>query len=767
MFDTNDFNSNDEVTLINCDREPIQFAEAIQPHGLLFLLEADSLEIVRASENVGEILGRPLEFFLGRSLPEVFSSDLNEQFAEWLRAKQPGFLNSQSVSLETATGRLWFDLHAHRVNGQICLELEGPRENPRESSYTESLQEFFDWIRSQAQSPTPISIEGLCQSLVKEIRRYTGFDRVMVYQFLDDLSGKVIAEEKEPHFEPFLGLHYPSTDIPAQARRMYLLNWLRLIADVDYTPIRILPGAENPLNMTYSVLRSVSPIHIEYLKNMGVQASMSISLLKGDTLWGLIACHHYSPKWVPYLVRSACELLGSFTSSQITSKELQWNAVKKASLQEAATKIIRSISPETEFSKALISQAEPLCELFEANGFALASQDGFLTHGVVPSTDQLRDLLALLENKEDQEVFSTAELSEFATSLSGTNCPSSGMLAITLTKKPQRVLWFFRPEQVLEVRWAGNPEKVVKEVAVKEDVKIARLTPRGSFEEWKQTVRGKSKPWDSFMMDVAQEVRTSLFAFVIRQSEELAELNEKLVVANQELDSFAYAASHGLKEPLRGIHHHASMIESEALPNNDTEGAINSVRSILRLTERMEELIESLMHYSQMARTTFTAQEIDLNELLDEALEMVSARRTERGGKVSVPRPLPVIYCDRFRIREVFVNLLSNALKYSESDPPEIEVGWREGFDEEGEREQIFYVSDNGIGISERYLPRIFKMFKRLHSQTAYGGGNGVGLAIVKKIIERHRGRIWVESELGKGSTFCFTIQLEPAENPN
>jgi len=251
---------------------------------------------------------------------------------------------------------------------------------------------------------------------------------------------------------------------------------------------------------------------------------------------------------------------------------------------------------------------------------------------------------------------------------------------------------------------------------------------------------------------------------VVARSQRLAELNVDLTRSNEELDAFAYVASHDLKEPLRGIHRYAHQI-LESAPTLDDENR-KRVEGLMRLTVRMDSLLDSLLHFSRVGRTTLELDAVDLNEVVEEALEMVGARRSDGTFTVDVPRPLPELHCDRVRVREIFSNLLSNALKYSSPAPPRIEVGYlapgetagRPGAPAESAGHTIFSVRDQGIGIEPRHHEQIFRMFKRLHGREAYGGGVGAGLTIVQKLVQRHGGCVWVVSKPGAGSTFYFTL---------
>ena len=270
-------------------------------------------------------------------------------------------------------------------------------------------------------------------------------------------------------------------------------------------------------------------------------------------------------------------------------------------------------------------------------------------------------------------------------------------------------------------------------------------------------------PWLQVEIDAAARLRALIMELVIVRAERLAGLNADLARSNEELDAFAYVASHDLKEPLRGIHKYAHQL-MEAAPSNDEER--RKLDGLMRLTLRMDSLLDSLLHFSRVGREELTLEKVDLNEVLADAIEMVGSRTGDGRTQIVAPRALPQIMCDRVRVREVLVNLLSNALKYNDKAAKRVEVGFidahesalRQGFPDTTNGQTVYYVRDNGIGIAPRHFDQVFKMFKRLHGREEYGGGTGAGLTIVRKLVERHRGQVWPQSVAGEGSTFFFTL---------
>lgn len=235
---------------------------------------------------------------------------------------------------------------------------------------------------------------------------------------------------------------------------------------------------------------------------------------------------------------------------------------------------------------------------------------------------------------------------------------------------------------------------------------------------------------------------------------DLREANVELQQSNRELDDFAYIASHDLKEPLRGIHNYSMFLLEDYGDKLDAEGR-SKLETLLRLTRRMEVLIDSLLQFSRLGRVDLAIDDVDLNQTLADVLDNIGIPLKAEGAEVRIPRPLPTVRCDRVRVGEIFHNLIVNAVRYNERPDKRVEVGFQNGLPDSP---PVFYVRDNGIGIPEKHHDAIFRIFKRLHSRDRFGGGTGAGLTIVKKIVERHHGTIWVESEPGEGTTFYFTL---------
>ena len=754
-----------DVDLNNCDREPIHIPNLIQPYGVLLAVSTDEDLILQVSLNTQQILGIEPQELLNKPLSTLLGE---EQASTITRCSLEDFdsINPLSIAIDRDDSTLIFDGIVHHCQNIIILELE-----PNQPAQKVDFFDFYKLAKSPVNKIQKTKdLTELCDVVVREIQAITGFDRVMVYRFDSEGAGTVIAEAAQTQLEPFLGLRYPATDIPKQAKYLYTLNLTRLIPDVEYEPVGLTPQFNpqtgKPLDMSMSVLRSVSPLHTEYLNNMGVGASMSISLLKDRQLWGLIACHHCTPKRVSYQIRAICEFIGQITSSELVAKEDSQNTNYKIKLKSIQSQFVEIISQAEDLELALSQNPDILLDLVGADGVALCFDREITLIGQTPDEKEVAAMLPWLSTQFDVDVvYQTSSLAAEYPPAEENKSVASGILALLISKIQQSFIIWFRPEVIQTVDWGGNPSKTI----TTDTDGTTRISPRKSFAKWQETVKFKSLPWKTCEIEAALELRSSIIGIVLRKADELALVNKELSRSNIELDAFAYIASHDLKEPLRGIHNYSSFLIEDYSEILDTDG-VDKLNTLMRLTHRMEDLINSLLHYSRLGRADLKVRSVDLNDLVVEVLDVIKVSARDSQVEFKIPRPLPTIKCDRTQVSELFTNLISNGIKYNQQTRKAIEISYLDPEDpiylakmseysDNTASKTIFYVRDNGIGIRERHLESIFRIFKRLHGQKKYGGGTGAGLTITKKIVERHGGEIWVKSTYNQGSTFYFTLQ--------
>lgn len=754
---------NAPITLTNCDREPIHIPGSVQPYGFLLCLDPDTKRVVHASENTQALIGIPAQELIGTGLEQLLSLTTVAELTQlWPTLTEAAKL--LGTRLEQVQGQPFYKLILHRYDQLLWLEFEPVEETAASVLDLPSLNVALGQMLGAT------SVLEFCEHAVEQIRNITGFDRVVMYRFAEDASGEVVAEAKRDDLDPFLGLHYPATDIPQQARAMYLKNWLRFIPDVSYVPARLHPvmhpTAPRPPDMTHAVLRSVSPIHIQYLHNMGVAATMTISIIQDGVLWGMITCHHLTPRLVSYELRELCLFIGKTFSALLRSKQQHDDYAYQLHIRETQARLFELVGRHDNFIEGLYKRTPTVQEVIDCGGAAICFEGEIITLGSTPTVPQIQELLEWLsQNAAQEDLFYTdsyARHNPAGVAMRGTG---SGLLAISLSQKPGDYIIWFRPEQLQTVTWAGKTQKA----EVLQDGQL-HLSPRQSFEAWSQTVDNTSAPWRPMEIEAAQEIRLHLsdvrlkiFNELQARAASLSRLNSELERSNDELDSFAYVASHDLKEPLRGIHNYSIFLLEDYAEQLDAEG-VNKLQTLVRLSQRMESLIESLLQLSRVGRQELTLVQTNTQEVVEDVIDMLKPRFEQMHTVATIVDPLPTILCDEVRIREVFNNLLTNAMRYSDASPRAVQIGLAppetRGPRGTGAPEDftVFYVRDNGIGIDPKHHENVFKIFKRLHTQDKYGGGTGAGLAIAKKMVEKHHGEIWVDSVLGQGATFFFSL---------
>lgn len=754
------------ASITNCDAEPVHTPGCIQDRGVLAALRVADLSVLQISENCESWLGVSVSNVLGESIVKVVGDTAAQSIRHALE-HEPVRHNPTYLFTVPQRGRLAaLDVLLH-VNGDVALlEFEPLADPPGIDAY--------DVVRRIARSlQETLSLHGFCQRAAAQMRELTGLDRVMIYRFHKDAHGEIFAEARRDDLASWQGMHYPAGDIPPQARSIFSKLWIRPIPDVQLPVVEMVPLANpdtgRPLDMTYCALRGVSTLHQEYLTNMKVAATMTLPILRDGELWGLIACHHYTPFDMPFRLRAACEVLAQIVSLQIKAAEDRDQADYRERIEQVHHAAVLRAVDEGGLAR-LIDSAPDLLAGIDAGGIALLSDGVWLRAGETPSVPQLHQLHDWLRREMPsndrahpgliRELHVTDQLSAEYPPAAAFADVASGIMAATLTTSGSQMLIWFRPETRRTVKWGGNPDEKPTVIGPHGP----RLTPRGSFELFEQSVSLRSLPWLPLEVEAASRLRAMLIDVVVGHSEMLAAVNQELLRSNDAVDAFAYVASHDLKEPLRGIANYAQLVvdEAAALEPEDRE----RLERIRRLSMRMEGLLNSLLHLAAVGRVPLELGPVALGPVLDEALEMIGVRTDDPSIQFVVPRPLPEMNCDAVQLRQVFSNLISNALKYNERTPRRVEVGYidpaeaaeRSDFPPGTADQRVLYISDNGIGIESRYYEQIFRLFKRLHGRDQFGGGTGAGLAVVRRVIDRHAGRIWLRSTPGVGTTFFFTL---------
>jgi light-regulated signal transduction histidine kinase (bacteriophytochrome) len=744
-----DKHSDPRVDLTTCDREPIHIPGSIQPHGYLLVLREPDLAVVQASANVGELTGGVgAGGVVGSSLEAVLGAGQGRAIREGVTRRD---LTGGSVYLHTLTvaGGRSYHVSAHRnAGGVVVLELE-----PAESDADLSFQNLYPLVREFiGRLGTVPSVGELTDMAAREIRRITGFERVLVYQFDEAWNGRVIAEDRDASvYGSFMDLWFPASDIPKQARELYRLTRVRQIVDASYRPVALVPAMNpvdgRPLDLSYVSVRSVSPIHCEYLRNMGIAASFSIAIQAEGRLWGIVSCHHRTPRLVPLEVRTACDLLGQAIGLQVQAKETQAEAQHRIGLKMVQGQLLAYMSAGQNFIDGLVRHPREFLGMTGAGGAAVVHQNQVHLVGETPSAGQVRELALWLWETGSREVFATNSLAAEYPGGEAMAARAAGVLAVSISKLHRSYVLWFRPEVVQTVKWGGDPRKPAEPLPG--DV---RLHPRRSFETWKETVRLRATGWRQSEVETATELRNSVVGIVLRRAEEMAELSAELERSNKELESFSYSVSHDLRAPFRHIVGYGELLR-------ETEGAKLSddgrryVGTIIESAEFAGVLVDNLLTFSQMGRNALHPIEIDLGNLVREVIADASPDVKGREVEWRVAGGMPAVTGDLTMLRLTLQNLVDNAIKYTRPrERAVIEVGYRDGG-----AEHVVWVGDNGVGFDMRYVDKLFGVFQRLHRIEEFEG-TGIGLANVRRVVGRHGGRTWAEGAVDGGATFYFTL---------
>jgi light-regulated signal transduction histidine kinase (bacteriophytochrome) len=486
--------------LTNCEREQIHLAGSIQPHGALLVVGAPELEILQASANARAFLALDRDPV---GLPiEALGDDL------WRAARDCAASGAPIPYVVRCRGRAAaLNALLHRTpDGEIVIELE--RAGPRLAK-ADAIEAALETMLGAT------TLQSLCEESARLFEEIAGYDRVMIYRFDEEGHGEVFAETRKPDLEAFLGNRYPATDIPQMARRLYVTNRVRMLADVNYAPApltpRLSPLTGRDLDMSLCLLRSVSPIHLQYLKNMGVRATLVVSLMVGDKLWGLVSCHHYTPRTLHFEMRSVCELLGEALGARIAALESFWQAQGELSVRRLEQRMVESISRDGDWRGALFDSARSLLLPLAAEGAALIYEGEIRTTGEAPSTEDIRELARWIAPQLQAGPFSTAALGVAAPAFARLTGPAAGVVAARVSADAHEMLLWFRHERVRTVTWGGNPEKPPSSG---DDPR--ELSPRRSFAQWHQVVEGTSDPWSAFDLNVARLMAASVSDVILQ-----------------------------------------------------------------------------------------------------------------------------------------------------------------------------------------------------------------------------------------------------------
>lgn len=632
--------------LNSCDREPIHIPGSIQPHGLLLVVDSSTGRVSHAAGDIEDRLGTTgwegahLQDLLGTSV----ASAILTSGADLPRHVVP------------PQGKEAFDLSVLRGAREYLVELEP-------AAPTELVAALLPALEAAAQAfDRAADISALLAVAAREFRRLTGYDRVMVYRFLDDDAGKVVAEDIAPGQHSFMNHHFPASDIPVQARNLYVRNLVRVIPDVHYRPAPLRPPrpAHDSLDMSDCSLRSVSPIHIQYLKNMGVAASASFSIVKDGALWGLIACHNSEPRGLMLDVRTGCRALSAALARQIRSRGDTDAYRERVRLRTFEDRIIELLLREGSLDAALSKHIAEIQHMLAADGVAVVRGDEVVSTGKCPKSNEIRALVNWASRKASRPVFATDELSASGAPPGAVSPLAAGLLAMTLSaSEPWMVLWF-RAEAVEIVNWAGNPHKAA---TVGPD---GVLTPRASFDAWSETVRGKARRWSVPEVEAAEHLAVAIQN--VWQTRRIRDLNKDLLNLVEEKEALLKQREFLLGEVNHRVQNSLTLVSS-FLSMQARESSDEATREAIEVARRRisaVSLVHRRLYGSDQVRTVDGARYVD--ELLDDLSASI-----DDAWRAQITRNLEPVLLPNDRAISmglILTELFINAAKYAYAGAP-------------------------------------------------------------------------------------------------
>jgi two-component system, chemotaxis family, sensor kinase Cph1 len=731
--------------LDTCAQEPIRIPGGIQPHGALLVLSHETLQILQASANARATLDSAFAG-PGHSLVEACGAVLAGEVKKWLIGPDRSFLRTAAIK-----GRS-LQVLGHRNHQGVLLEFEEPP-----TAEGETLEGLYPRIGHFMEDVEHLAdVNALCAAAAREFRGISGFNRVLIYRFDADWHGEVLAEEGDGVLPSYLGLRFPASDIPAQARDLYRLNRLRLIPDANYAVVPLEPQLSpmdgQPLDLSFAALRSVSPVHLEYMRNMGTLASMSISLMVDGKLWGLVSCHNAEPRRVNAQARTACDLLGRVLSQQIGARDRGAYAARRIELKRFESGLLAELTAAETLAQGLKRNEPAWLGLASATGAALIHDGAIHPAGITPPVERIQALADRVRLQGAPDSFATEALGERWPEFQDIAGVASGVLAVSVSQLHTSYVLWFRAEVVRTLNWAGDPNKPMA-------ADNGRLHPRHSFATWQELVRGRAQPWTRAELDAANDFRSAMINVVLRRAEERAELTSQLQRSNHELESFSYSVSHDLRAPFRHIVGYTQLLrDRERTLSKESQHYLDSIG---QAASTAGQLVDDLLSFSQLGRTELRLAPVDMDKLLQEVLRTLAPDTRDRQIVWQI-KSLPPAQGDAALLRQALVNLIGNAIKYTRDRLPAVISisGGRERSD------CTYTVQDNGVGFEMSYVHKLFGVFQRLHRMEEFEG-TGIGLALTKRIIERHGGWITAQGEPGEGATFVFGLPSKPMDAVN
>lgn len=728
------------MNFVECHDEPIHIPGYIQSFGYLIGIDTASLTITFFSENITDIFKiENSEKLFGKKLSQF--SDVFQNVLDSEIFKDDGFLlrkDNETYFDKIFLEKKQYHFSVFRANNYIFLEFEEVTENPQKR-ITNKYDNFYIIDNEQE----------IWDQLLNTLSNIINYDRIMVYKFMSDGSGKVIAEKTNDHFESYLGLHYPEHDIPRQARELYKKKRKRIFSDVYSEPVRILSRTETNIDLTFSSSRAMSPIHGQYIKNSGASSSFSISIIIDDKLWGLVTCHNSEAKHIDLEDRVQAGIFTVLASNAYSSFKAKKELEYRLDLNEKLNQLKSEFLKHGTLFDSLDSNKSELRLMPKADGLAIISDTDTMTDGLTPDNETIDRIIDWAYQNTAQNIFvSNSFLKDHGNELN-LNSNTAGIIIYFIERSKKEILIWFRKEFDEHINWAGNPEKTI-DVFSKDGIETKFISPRQSFEVFTENIRGNSKRWSAKNVIAVNLVRDLILETSHKQYITIRKLNDQLKKVNEELDSFSYTISHDLGTPLTVMKLNAQMLLNTL--GDITDKDKNKINSIIGEIDNMAEMMQNVLQLSRAKHSEIQLETIETNLTIRKITENAKITYDSQKSMVVI-KECPEVLADKTMLHQVFLNIINNAVKYSsDREQPIIEIEGTEAGD------QIIYrVKDNGIGIPEENKHKMFKIFNRMDNAKKFKG-NGVGLSIVHRIMNRLGGNVDYESNKD-GTCFILTFQ--------
>lgn len=724
-----------ELKTLNCEEEQIHLCGKIQNFGHLIVFNLLG-ECIAISENCAD--------WLPFNKAESLKLKLNE-FLGYVKTETPLDIRIENIqslrnipfSTKAYLNGKNYQLSQYIHNEKLFLEFEMNENLVIELSQLNEFQ--FNFEHSQ----------NVWQTLCENIARIIDFDRVMIYQFLEDSSGIVIAEKKKLHEESILGYRYPEFDIPKQARQLYLNNLSRQTPDIHADTISIYGASTTEIDLSKSQIRALSPIHLQYLENFGVKASASFSIVIDNKLWGLVACQNIEPKYIPFDKRTLCLFITQYAANKYLVEQQRHKIKEDHIIKEIELELKEKLFFSQSFEKTLSEFAKRFMHSLSATGLIIKSPDYTLRFGDTPNEYLLEDIHASINETVGKENIYTTHSFTLPGTQDIDNRNWTGIARLCFDEDNEFSIYWFRKEIISEEKWAGVPEK---HQIYSEEKQAYIFSPRTSFQLWKKQVSGQSEKWSAFDNDFLVRIQKLIQESMLRKMNEVRRLNEKLIEANNALDTYTHQLAHDLKNPLSTIKTSAQFMHSRSISSElVTKFSKNIADAANLINEIIDKTIESTKGSFNILKYELVTTETFINQLIHQAIQTYQVKYFE-----IILGDLHPVFGEKTLLYQLFMNLINNAIKFSsKNDMMVLEVYSLIEYDK-----TIYYIKDNGIGIEDTEKEKVFSIFKRLSNASQYEG-TGVGMSIVKRIVDRLNAEISFESAIGDGTTFKIVFTNE------